>query len=64
MPPDGVGELIRHCYLQRDGGAQFRCAHLMQNRFQPSVFYMLPLKRLGARLLSVNTRFDDHSSEE
>jgi hypothetical protein len=39
-------------------------ARLMQDGFQPSVLYLPPLKRLGARLFSVNTRFDDHSSEE
>lgn len=39
-------------------------ARLMQDRFQPSVLYLPPLKRLGARLFSVNTQFDDHSSEE
>jgi hypothetical protein len=39
-------------------------ARLMQDGFQPSVLYLPPLKRLGARLFSVNTQFDDHSSEE
>lgn len=39
-------------------------ARLMQDRFQPSVLHLPPLKRLGARLFSVNTLFDDHSSEE
>lgn len=37
---------------------------LMRDGFQPSVLYLPPLKRLGARLFSVNTRFDDHSNEE
>ena len=48
------GELNRaaaHARLKRDG-------------FQPSVLYLPPLKRLGARLFSANTRFDDHSNEE
>lgn len=39
-------------------------ARLVQDRFQPSVLALSPLKRLGARLFSVNTQFDDHSSEE
>ena len=39
-------------------------ARLIQDGFQPSVLYLPPLKRLGARLFSVNTQFDDHSSEE
>ena len=39
-------------------------ARLAQDRFQPSTLYLPPLKRLGARLFSVNTRFDDHSNEE
>lgn len=39
-------------------------ARLRQDRFQPSVLHLPPLKRLGARMFSVNTRFDDHSPEE
>jgi hypothetical protein len=39
-------------------------ARLMQDHFRPSVLYLPPLKRLGARMFSVNTQFDDHSSEE
>jgi hypothetical protein len=39
-------------------------ARLKQDRFQPSVLHLPSLKRLGARLFSVNTQFDDHSSEE
>jgi len=39
-------------------------ARLMRDRFQPSVLYLPPLKRLGARLFAVNTRFDDHSNAE
>ena len=52
--------------LLAGGEASREAAHarLMQDGFQPSVLYLPPLKRLGARLFSVNTRFDDHSSEE
>jgi len=39
-------------------------ARLVRDGFIPSVLYLPPLKRLGARLFSVNTRFDDHSVEE
>lgn len=41
-------------------------AHLRmaQEGYQPSVLTLPPLKRLGARLFAVNTRFDDHSNEE
>ena len=52
--------------LLAGGEASREAAHarLMQDGFQPSVLYLPPLKRLGARLFSVNTRFDDHSEEE
>jgi hypothetical protein len=49
------------------GGAPTRAAahaRLAQDNFHPSVLYLPPLKRLGARLFSVSTQFDDHSSEE
>lgn len=49
------------------GGTPSRAAahaRLVQDNFQPSVLYLPPLKRLGARLFSVSTQFDDHSSEE
>ena len=49
------------------GGEQSRnAAHarLVADRFQPSVLYLPPMTRLGARLFSVNTQFDDHSAEE
>ena len=39
-------------------------ARLLQDRFQPAVLSLPPLKRLGARLFSMNTQFDDHSAEE
>lgn len=39
-------------------------ARLARDGFVPSVLTLPPLKRLGARLFSVNTRFDDHSAEE
>lgn len=39
-------------------------ARLKRDGFEPSVVNLPPLKRLGARLFSVNTQFDDHSSEE
>ena len=39
-------------------------ARLAKDGFRPSVLSLPPLKRLGARLFSVNTRFDDHSDEE
>ena len=39
-------------------------AQLMRAGFEPSVLYLPPLKRLGARMFSVNTQFDDHSHEE
>jgi len=39
-------------------------AHLARANFEPSVLHLPPLKRLGARLFSVNTQFDDHSTEE
>jgi hypothetical protein len=48
------GELSRsaaHARLKRDG-------------FAPSVLHLPPMKRLGARLFSINTRFDDHSTQE
>ena len=32
--------------------------------YAPSVLVLPPLKRLGARLFAVNTRFDDHSNDE
>jgi hypothetical protein len=38
--------------------------HLARANYEPSVLYLPPLKRLGARLFSVNTQFDDHSTEE
>ena len=49
------------------GGEQNRAAahaRLIQDQFQPSVLPLPPLKRLGARLFSINTQFDDHSAEE
>jgi hypothetical protein len=48
------------------GEASRKSAHarLMRDGFQPSVLHLPPMKRLGARLFSVNTQFDDHSSEE
>jgi hypothetical protein len=39
-------------------------ARLKRDGFQPSVLYLPPLKRLGARLFSANTQFDDHAAEE
>ena len=39
-------------------------ARMRQDGFQPSVLNLPPLKRLGARRFSVNTRFDDHSNDE
>lgn len=48
------GEVSRHAAHGR----------LKQDEFQPSVLTLPPLKRLGARLFSINTRFDDHSMEE
>lgn len=39
-------------------------ARLAQDQFQPSVLSLPPLKRLGARLFSINTQFDDHSADE
>lgn len=49
------------------GGERSRAvahARLIQDQFQPSVLSLPPLKRLGARLFSINTQFDDHSAEE
>ncbi len=49
------------------GGNLSRAAahmRMRQDGYQPSVLNLPPLKRLGARLFSVNTRFDDHSNEE
>ncbi len=48
------GELNRHAAHAR----------LVRDGYKPSVLYLPPLKRLGARMFSVNTRFDDHSDEE
>lgn len=38
--------------------------HLARAGYEPAVIPIPPLKRLGARLFSVNTQFDDHSWEE
>ncbi len=38
--------------------------HLAKAGYEPNVIPIPPLKRLGARLFSVNTQFDDHSWEE
>ena len=37
---------------------------LRAHGYVPSVLNLPPLKRLGARLFSANTRFDDHTMEE
>ena len=37
---------------------------LQRAGYKPSVINLPPLKRLGARLFAVNTKFDDHSMEE
>lgn len=37
---------------------------LRSHGYSPSVLVLPPLKRLGARLFAVNTRFDDHTNEE
>jgi len=39
-------------------------AHLARAGYTPTVIPIPPLKRLGARLFSVNTQFDDHSWDE
>jgi hypothetical protein len=39
-------------------------AHLARMGFRPSALHLPPLKRLGARLFSVNVQFDDHAWEE
>jgi hypothetical protein len=39
-------------------------AHLARAGYAPTVIPIPPLRRLGARLFSVNTQFDDHSWEE
>lgn len=39
-------------------------AHLARAGYAPTVIPIPPMKRLGARLFSVNTQFDDHSWEE
>lgn len=49
------------------GGERSRAAahvRMAQDRYQPSVLHLPPLKRLGARLFAVNTKFDDHSTDE
>lgn len=37
---------------------------LVKDGFAPAVLHLPPLKRLGARMFAVNTRFDDHTEEE
>jgi hypothetical protein len=59
--------LLELAAVAASGGEPSRAAahaRLVRDGFQPSVLYLPPLKRLGARLFSVNTQFDDHSSEE
>lgn len=57
-------EIIASILAGGDANRSKAHAQLAQNGFRPSVLHLPPLKRLGARLFSVNTRFDDHSSEE
>jgi hypothetical protein len=58
--------LLELAASQLEGTASRDAAHarLARDGFVPSVLYLPPLKRLGARLFSVNTRFDDHSNDE
>lgn len=52
--------------LRAQGELSRGAAHtrLKQDGFAPSVLHLPPAKRLGARLFSSNTRFDDHSTQE
>ena len=59
--------LLEFAAAVASGGDFTRAAahsRMREEDFQPSVLTLPPLKRLGARLFAVNTRFDDHSNEE
>jgi len=57
-------ELVASAAAGTGSGRAAAQAQLARTDFEPSVLYLPPLRRLGARLFSVNTQFDDHSMEE